>query len=141
MIGNFTLALPCIADGHSKCLQRDLDLEGRLNFDQMAEYSEGNKKAYKMYRKMARVCHKGFKHLHCNKLSPPEVSRDVCKVLSKLNAIIEDTDEADCKLSHNILHVTNALAILEPKRLKKILSAPNLKDVIDVHTALKNLLT
>lgn len=136
MIGNFTVALPCIVAGNKPCLYYDIKIEGGTNFDKMAELSSANPVTVKMFKQMANLCYVAAEDV-AKAATPMEVTTRTCKLLGDLIGTIKSSGVADCALLPNALKLVNAVTILKPENLFSIFSTPNnLKHLLN----LKNLI-
>lgn len=132
MIGNFTLALPCIADGNKDCLMYDIYIEGSSNFRKMAALSAENPMAVANFNSMATLCDAAYEDVS-KATTPMEVTSRTCFLLQQLSQTMNAHGVTKCPLLPNILKIANVLAILKPKNLKSILSTPNnLKHLLNI---------
>lgn len=137
MIGNFSLALPCILDGNKECLEYDIYSEGALNFEKMADLSAGNDKAVVNFKEMARLCRIAYEAVK-RAPTPIEVTTRTCNLLDQLIQTIKKTGVANCQLLPNVLNALNALAILKPTNLRSILSTHNnLKHLLNLENLIE----
>lgn len=134
MIGNFTLALPCILDGNRDCLMYDILIEGASNFLKMARLSPV---AAANYNEMAKWCEAAYEDVK-NAKTPMEVSSRTCLLLEQLIATMKKHGVCDCPLVPNALKATNLLTIVKPENMKQILSTENnLKYLFDIKDLIK----
>lgn len=137
MIGNFTLALPCIVDGNKHCLSFDIKIEGGVNFRKMAKLSRKNKKARKLFKEMAKECDKANKDVIKKHMTPVKVTERTCKLLCKLTELMKSSGVTECRLlPNNILKILNLLTILKKENLAQIFSKQNFKGVLDFRNLL-----
>lgn len=130
MIGNFTLALPCILNGNKDCLMYDIYFEGAINMWKMAQLSAGIAAAVKNFNEMADLCEVAYYDVMLAD-TPMKVTDRTCLLLKQLIATIKKNGVDNCPLVPNVLKALNLLTILKPKNSKQILSADNnLKNVL-----------
>lgn len=139
MIGNFTLALPCIVDGNKECLKYDIKTEGGVNFYKWAKMAAGKPNLVENFNEMGRLCDVAHDDVAKAK-TPMEVTTRTCTLLGELMNSIKKTGAANCPLLPNVLNALNALAIVQPKNFKAIFSLPNnLKHVLNIKNIIKSL--